>query len=212
MSAALRRETEFARVQPDSNSVVVSVAGDLNALMRVFALRAMVYMAEQVCPHDEEFDGNDFAATTHLLAEIDGEPVGTLRLRWFNDFVKFERAAVRKDARGQHVTPALMHHAMELARRRGYRRVLVHMQARLVSFWRPFGFLPRDARAPFVFSDHEYIEGEALLEPHPNPIGMDTPPLQILRPEGRWDEPGPLDASAARAPTNPHDEPHRSAP
>lgn len=198
-----RASDAFARVISKHDSVEVSVARDMNDLMRVFAIRSMVYMSEQFCPYEEEFDGNDLCAT-HLLARINGEPVGTLRLRWFAGFAKYERAAVRSESRGAGVAVALFEYANNLARRRGYGRVLVHMQARLVPFWRPFGFKPRRDRSRFVFSDHEYVEGEAWLEPHPDPIGIDSPALQINRPEGLWDDPGPHDRSAGRPARNPH--------
>jgi len=197
------RSDTYARVASKDDAVEVSVARDMNDLMRVFALRSMVYMAEQFCPYEEEFDGNDLCAT-HLIATINGEPVGTLRLRWFANFAKYERAAVRSQSRGEGVAVALFAFANNLARRRGYGRVLVHMQARLVPFWRPFGFEPRCGRGRFVFSDHEYVEGEARLEPHPDAIGIDTHPLKINRPEGLWDEPGPHDRSAERPALNPH--------
>jgi len=57
---------------------------------------------------------------------------------------------------------------------------------------------------PSIFSDHEYVEIGATLTPHPDPITPMSDPYLIIRPEGAWDEPGVLDGSAARAPTNPH--------
>lgn len=203
MSAVLAAAPRYARVSSRPDFVHVDVARDLNALMRVFALRALVYMGEQSCPFEEEFDGNDFAAATHLLAEVAGEPAGALRLRWFADFVKFERAAVKSDHRGKGVVAALIGEAFEMSRRRGYRRVIAYMQARLVPFWAPFGFRPRAGRDRFAFSDHEYVEGEAHLAPHPEALSVDSPPLVLMRPEGLWDRPGILDRSAARPPLNP---------
>lgn len=188
---------------PPANHVRVRVARDLNDLMRVFALRAVVYMAEQACPYDEEYDGNDFAASTHLLAEIDGEPVGALRLRWFADFVKVERVAVKPEHRGGAVVRSLFGEGVKLASRRGYRRALGHIQARLAPFWRRMGFFERPERDRFHFSDHEYIEVEGAIEPHPEALSTETPPLVLLRPEGCWDREGPLDVSTARPATNP---------
>jgi predicted GNAT family N-acyltransferase len=184
---------------PPANHVRVRVARDLPDLMRVFALRAIVYMAEQVCPYDEEFDGNDFAGATHLLAEIDGEPVATLRLRWFADFVKVERVAVKSDHRGGAVVKSLFGEAVRLAAKRGYTRAIGHIQARLAPFWRRMGFAQRLDRARFRFSDHEYIEVEGRIERDPEALSTETPPLVLLRPEGCWDAEGPLDKSAARA-------------
>lgn len=176
-----RTRAAVARVLPKHNRVVVTVARDLNDLARVFAIRSMVYMAEQDCPYDEEFDGNDLCAT-HLIATLNGEPVGTLRIRWFANFAKYERAAVRSTSRGEGVAVALFSYANDMARRRGYVRVLVHMQERLVPFWKPFGFEPRQDRPQFVFSDHRYVEGVAHLAPHDDPIGIDAPRSRSIAP------------------------------
>lgn len=188
---------------PPANHIDIDIVRDLDGLMRVFALRAVIYMGEQRCPFEEEFDGNDLTAATHLIARIDDEPVGTLRLRWFADFVKVERVAVIAAHRGGLVVRSLFGEAVRLASRRGYRRAIGHIQARLAPFWLRMGFSPRTGRERFYFSDHEYLEVEGQIEPHPDALCIDTPPLVLLRPEGRWDRPGPLDRSRARPATNP---------
>ena len=193
-----------ARPSLESNSLEVAVATTLNDLMQVIALRAIVYMGEQVCPFDEEYDGNDFAGATHLIIRRCGEPVGVLRLRWFADFAKIERVAILRDERGRRVTLALVRAAVDLAQRKGYRRIIGHVQERLVPFWkRQFGFYPREGRETFVFSDHQYIEMQGDLTPPNDALGLHSDPLVLLRPEGAWDRPGVLDRSAARPATNP---------
>lgn len=184
----------------------IGVARDLNALLRVFALRSVVFIGEQACPLDEEFDGNDLTGATHVLAELDGEPVATMRLRWFADFVKVERVLVKYEHRGNNseVARDLIEFALDLARRRGYRRALAYAQVRLGAFWRRMGFVRRRARERFVFSDHEYIEFQRLLAPHDEPITIDSDPFVLMRPDGAWDGPGVLDLSATRPASNPH--------
>jgi predicted GNAT family N-acyltransferase len=204
MNAPVIQLTPSRALTEASNSLTVSVANTLNDLMQVVAIRAIVYMSEQVCPFDEEYDGNDFAGATHLIVRRCGEPVGVLRLRWFADFAKIERVAIRREERGRQATLALVNYAVKLAERKGYRLIIGHVQARLLPFWkRQFGFYPREGRAPFVFSDHEYIEMQGDLRPPPDALGLDTDPLVLLRPEGEWDRPGVLDRSAARPATNP---------
>lgn len=198
--AARRR---FLQGAVPSNRVVVDVARDLNGLMEVLALRAVVYMGEQLCPFEEEFDGNDLTAASHLTARIDGALVGTLRLRWFADFVKVERVAVRADQRGGEVVRCLFGAGIELARRRGYRRALGYIQVRLAPFWGRLGFYPRSGRPGFSFSDHAYVEVEGVIEPHPAALSIDSDPFVLMRPDGLWDMEGVLDRSAARPATNP---------
>ncbi len=183
----------------------MSVAHTLDDLLQAISLRSVVYMGEQACPYEEEFDGNDFAGATHLIARIGRQPVGVVRLRWFCDFAKLERLTVARGCRGGAVPRALLEAAFSLAARKGYRRIMGHTQVRLAPVLRRLGDVRiREGRAPFVFSDHEYVETIRQLTPPDDAITIDSDPLVLLRPEGAWDRAGVLDRSAERPPTNPH--------
>jgi predicted GNAT family N-acyltransferase len=177
----------------------VVVARTLDDLMRVVTIRALVYMGDQVCPFDEEFDGNDFAGATHLLLFHDREPIGVVRLRWFAGFAKLERLAIRAEYRGGAGLMLLAKAAFRHAEHKGYKRLMGHAQARLVPFWtRYFRGRLRADRRPFSFSGYEYVEMEFDLSPPEDAVTIDSDPLVLLRPEGEWDRPGVLDRSAAR--------------
>lgn len=178
--------------------VEVRVARSLDDLQRISVVRALVYMSEQDCPYDEEFDGNDFVGATHLLAEAGGEPLGCLRVRWFNGFAKIERVCVRKHHRSGRAARAMMREATEIIRRKGYKTYIGQVQAHLLPYWKRYGLVHREHRGEFVFSDRAYAEVEAHLEPHPMAITPESDPLVIDRPEGDWDRPGPLDRSVKR--------------
>ena len=92
---------------------------------------------------------------------------------------------------------------IELARKKGFKRIYGHAQDRLVDFWAHFGAKPLGTDRKLVFSDFSYTEMVIDLEPHPDPITVDSDPYVIIRPEGEWHRPGVLDASATRAPTSP---------
>lgn len=185
--------------------IAVDVARTLDEIMAAIALRGAIYVGEQECPLEEEYDGNDFSAASHLIVRVDGVVAGTLRIRWFADFAKVERAAVLPRFRTHALGARLLQYACDLAARRGYRRILGHAQARLVGFWeRNAGLTARPGRPSFVFSDHEYVEVERRLTPPPGALSIDSDPLMLLRPDGAWDQPGVLDQSVARGATNPH--------
>jgi predicted GNAT family N-acyltransferase len=170
--------------------------------MRVAAVRNSVYIGEQECPYDEEYDGNDLSAT-HLLAYIGDEPVGCLRLRFFADFAKFERMAIRKEYRKSRAAIQLARAGFKFCEKKGYRRVYGHIQERLVPFWSRFGFRIMEGTRRFVFSDFEYIEIVAEIEPDSDAIRIGNDPYIVIRPEGRWHVPGVLEQSAFRAATSP---------
>jgi len=193
------------RPRADGRSTSIRVASSLSDLMQVVAIRGAVYLSEQSCPYDEEFDGNDFCAM-HLIGSVGREPAGCLRMRFFADFAKLERLAVRPEFRGTSLALDICRAAKELARLKGYTRIYGHVQPRLVAFWKRLGAKPMEERGPLVFSDFSYTEMLVETEPHPHALSLASDPYVLIRPEGAWDRPGPLELSAARPVTSPgHD-------
>jgi predicted GNAT family N-acyltransferase len=173
------------------------VGRTIEDVMRVFSIRAATYMSEQSCPYDEEFDGNDFCAA-HIIGEIDGEPAGCIRIRFFADFVKFERLAVRPEFRNSSMAFRLVRAAIEYARRKGFHTVYGHARADLISFWQRFGFKAIADRPAFAFSGVPYVEMAGEIPRTNRALHIGDPPLQLIRPEGLWDVPGPLDGGRLR--------------
>lgn len=76
-------------------------------LKSAFKIREEVFVIEQEVDPAEEYD--EFEETsTHFLAMLDAEPVGTARWRFTQNGVKLERFAVLKEARGKGVGQALV--------------------------------------------------------------------------------------------------------
>jgi predicted GNAT family N-acyltransferase len=185
---------------PDGISVIV--ARSFDDLMRVVSIRSAVYMGEQQCPYDEEYDGNDMSGT-HLLGFVGDEPAGCTRLRFFADFAKIERLAVRKEFRHTRLAIQLARASIELARMKGYRVLYSHVQKHMINFNARFGFKLLEGRPEFSFSDFDYVEMVAHVEPHPDAVTLGADPYKVIRPEGRWHVPGILEASAVREVTRP---------
>ena len=177
----------------------VRVARTLNDMMEVMTIRSLVYLGEQQCPYDEEYDGNDFAGATHLILSAGDEPVGCVRIRWFSGFAKLERMALRKEFRGGRTIFMLIREVVRLAEMKGYRKIMGHAQRRVAPFWvRHFNGRIREQRGTFQFSDHDYIEVEADLHPPADALHADSDPMVLIRPEGEWDRIGVLERSVAR--------------
>jgi len=178
------------------------VAQNLTDLMKVTAIRSAVFLSEQECPFDEEFDGNDFCAV-HLIGYASNEPAACIRARFFADFAKLERLAVRREFRNTSLSFRTVRAGIELARKKGYTKIYGHAQDRLVNFWSRFGAKPQPKRCDLVFSDFSYTEMLLDAEPHPDPITLKSDPYVIIRCEGTWHRQGILDQSAARDVTSP---------
>ena len=185
-----------------SKAITIRIARDPNDLMTVFAIRSAVYLAEQDCPMEEEFDGNDLVAA-HFLGFVGNEPVACLRVRFFGEFAKVERLAVRHQFRKSRVAFKLVQASVEYVKRKGFRKIYGQAQDRLVDFWAHFGAKPLPTQREITFSDFSYTEMLLEIEPGPDAITLASDPYVIIRPEGEWDQPGVLDRSAAREVTSP---------
>jgi predicted GNAT family N-acyltransferase len=192
----------YDQTRGQAKALSVTIARTMEDVMRVMTIRSAIYLGEQECPYEEEFDGNDFAAT-HLIGYVGNEPAACLRVRFFADFAKIERLAVRKEYRNTRLAFQLVRAGIELCRMKGYRRLYGHAQKRLVNFWGRFGFRTFEGGRELVFSDFDYVEMVLDTTPHPKAITIGVDPYMIIRPEGRWHVPGILERSAIRPVSRP---------
>ncbi|MEM8633454.1 MAG: GNAT family N-acetyltransferase [Pseudomonadota bacterium] len=187
------------------NSVLKDVRVELvrtfDQFQHAATVRSIAYIAGQSCPFEEEFDGNDFSAS-HLVAYLQGQPVATIRMRWFAGFAKLERLCVVQGLREKGVAKVIIAYALELAAKKGYQTVIAQIQSRLWEFWNRVVYCEKFTnRQEFSFSDYNYCEIEISVERHTEPITKWVDPYTLIRPEGYWDEPGVLDHSASRSTT-----------
>jgi len=182
--------------------VSVRVARTIDDFMRAAVIRGAVFVGEQECPYDEEFDGNDFSAT-HLIGYVGDEPAGCLRIRYFSDFAKLERLVVRKEFRGLGLARKLVSFGVEFCQTKGYTRVCSYAQKRLVKFWGRCGFSIPDTPRELVFSDFDYVEMVCDTSRAARTISFETDPYVTIRPEGSWHETGILERSKARGVSRP---------
>jgi predicted GNAT family N-acyltransferase len=107
------------------------------------AIRQRVFIEEQDCPPEEEWDGLD-ATSRHVLGRAGGAPVATARWRTvpYDEALaaKLERFAVLPDYRGQGYGRQLVRYVLYDAHRAGFDRFVLHAQAHLEAFYASFGF------------------------------------------------------------------------
>jgi predicted GNAT family N-acyltransferase len=163
-------------------------------LAHVISIRSATYIAEQFPLYGEEFDGNDFCGT-HLVGYIDGDPAGCIRIRYFGDFVKLERLAVKLEYRKSRLAFALVKAARAHIKKKGFRRIYGHASDEVAPFWKLLGAVPMKDRLPFRFANVEYREMSCEIEADPLAISYGVPPMMTIRPEGLWDEASALDWS-----------------
>ena len=118
-----------------------------------------------------------------------------MRLRYFGDFAKIERLAVKLEYRTTKLAFRLVREAIEHGRMKGFTRFYGHASEQMVPFWKVFGGKVLEDRPEFRFANIAYHEMAAEYPPHPLAIRFGAPPMVTIRPEGSWDEPAPLDWS-----------------
>lgn len=138
----------------------------LDELPACFAIRRTVFVAGQGVSEEEEIDGLD-PLCVHFLAERDGVPVGTARLRPKEGFAKAERVAVLAEERGRSTGAAIMRALHAEAERLGFPRVMLHAQVAVIGFYEKLGYV---AHGP-VFDEADIPHRAMTLElaPGPNP-------------------------------------------
>lgn len=93
---------------PAKPLVVVEVTDDFESCLYI---RKVVFVDEQKVPLEEEIDGLDDQAV-HLIAKVDGTPVGTARLMRVGEAGKIGRVCVLVDHRKHGVGGAIMRYAI----------------------------------------------------------------------------------------------------
>ena len=118
-------------------TVQVRKVNDPAELEKVFAIRREVFVGEQNCPPELEWEFED--ESTHFLATVDNEPAGASRWRKTDKGYKLERFAVLRKFRGKGVGQELVKTVLsDLPEDAIY--VYMHAQIQAVSLYEKFGF------------------------------------------------------------------------
>jgi ribosomal protein S18 acetylase RimI-like enzyme len=106
-------------------------------------IRRRVFHEEQNIDEELEFDGLD-ETSEHLLAYLNQQPIGTLRIREVDPkTVKIERLAVLSQSRNHGIGRKLMEYAILLIiEKNQYEQIVIHAQYHLKNFYQSFGFQP----------------------------------------------------------------------
>jgi len=106
-------------------------------LESAFAIRKKVFVEEQGCPPELEYENED--VSTHFLALMDNFPCGACRWRKTEKGYKLERFAVLKEYRGKRVGLALLAAVLDdLPADADY--IYLHAQIDAVGLYAKFGF------------------------------------------------------------------------
>ena len=112
-------------------------------LKDAFKIREIVFINEQECPVEEEFDGFD-EESIHFVSYMQGQPVGTCRYRKTDKGIKLERFAVIKAKRGSGVGKRLVQTALGHIEKQKLPKgslLYLHAQIPAIPLYTRFGFV-----------------------------------------------------------------------
>lgn len=127
------------------SQVEIRVADLPTDLPHIHQIRYVVFQIEQGVAPELEFDDQDEEAQ-HLLAYLEGQPVGTARLRSLDaQTAKIERVAVLRSVRGLGIGKQLMEQALAVLAAANVAEAQIHAQTAVEVFYQRLGFEPEGA-------------------------------------------------------------------
>jgi GNAT superfamily N-acetyltransferase len=153
--------------------VTTKFASKMEETMQAFAVRAACFIGELGVPFSEEFDGHDFGGT-HILAYAGTEPVGTMRVRWFQSFAMPERLAVIRRFRGHNLGRLLLERCCKLAKSRGCTTLYSRALAKHVKYLEKQGWRCLDPETPAAWRTVAIVRPVDLTKPRPELNAIDA--------------------------------------
>lgn len=174
-----------------TDMVEIKIASTTDEILNAFALREQIFVGDEGLDYHAEFDGNDFCAT-HLIARINQKTVGTMRIRYFKDFVKFERVCVVKEYRKTNVSKLMMDSAAKFCAAKGYSLVHGVCKKELLPRWAKINAFPIEGAPVSVQHGMTLIAIEQQLPPAKQTINIKSSPETLNTKEGDWFEDMPI--------------------
>ena len=169
-------------------AVTTKLAIRMEDSLQAFAVRAACFIGELDVPYSEEFDGHDFGAT-HIIACVGDEPVGTLRVRWFQSFAMAERLAVVQRFRGHNIGQLLLERARKLAQSHGCNMLYAQVLPVDVKYWEKQGWrrlVAEDASS----AGKRIVAVVRAVDPNKPLPDVEAPESVMLRREAQLDASG----------------------
>ncbi len=120
------------------SNIRVEKVVDKNELDKVFAIRKEVFVHEQNCPPELEWEFED--ESVHFMALFDDKPAGAARWRKTSNGYKLERFAVLKQFRGNGIGQALVAAVLKDLPKNA-RPIYLNAQITAINLYKKFGFV-----------------------------------------------------------------------
>ncbi|WP_244492373.1 hypothetical protein [Aureimonas sp. AU12] len=178
-----------------SNSIRCQIATMPEHIRDSMIMRSICFVQEHGIAPNFIFDGNDHQAT-HVVFYDGDEPIGSLRIRWFAEFAKYERTCFREAYRHPSVLKRCIRMTFEHVARKGYAKVMTQAEPRLARLWTILFKGEFIDTQPVQIPGHgePYLSVIGAIDRHPCAITPESDSALLLRIEGEWDRPTAFEA------------------
>ncbi|MFC7321241.1 GNAT family N-acetyltransferase [Halobacillus campisalis] len=104
-----------------------------------FTVREIVFVDEQQVSIEDEHDEHDETAT-HIIGYVENEPLLAARLRFVEDYGKFERICVAKSHRGLSLGKQLIQYMEQVTKEAGFPKAKLNAQTHAEGFYQSLGY------------------------------------------------------------------------
>jgi predicted GNAT family N-acyltransferase len=118
--------------------IEVNKINNMVDLEDALAIRRQVFVVEQKCPEDEEYEHDEISI--HYLATVNKIPAGTARWRITDYGVKLERFAVLQQFRKRGVASALLETILDELLLQPHKTIYLHAQLQAMPLYEKYGF------------------------------------------------------------------------
>ncbi len=172
-----------------SEKFEVDIVRNLKDLLQAFDLRREEFVKKQKVPEHLEFDGNDFSST-QILAKDNGKPIATMRIRYFHDFVKFERLCVIPEYRKKNIPEKIMDFCAQVLKEKGFDKALFFCRPELVKYWKSHGCIPVQGMPDTEAEGMKLCPMSWNFSQKGDFLEIKTPASFFLADEGKWKQSG----------------------
>jgi len=164
----------------DGTPVTARLAMKMEDALQALAVRAACFIGELGVPFSEEFDGHDYGAT-HVIACLGEEPIGAVRIRWFQSFAMTERLAVMQRFRGHDVGQFLLERCRTLAASRGCNMLYAQVLPGEAGYWGKQGWRRLVPEATSKADPRQIVSMVKAVDPAKPLPHVEAPEAIILR-------------------------------
>lgn len=152
---------------------------------KVVAIRSIVFIGEQKLPYSLEFGANEFCCT-YILATVNDEPAGTVRIHQFKDFAKLERMAVLSQYRKSPLAEEIRKKALEICASKGITKIYGLCRRELLKHWSKFGYEQIEGAPALQKSNMDLIPILVNIDAARDTLKCTDHPERLMEQEGEW--------------------------